>query len=244
MKDRAYKAITFDLWNTLLDGGTAGHINDRVNILQSACNKVGCRRDKKLIESTYYESFKIWESAWRKEQKSISAKELINYILKQLDIDFDEQTKDDVIRGFEDAIIEDPPGLLNDARLVLEKLQRRYKIGLICDTGYTPGRALRVVLKKHDILKYFSSLVFSNEVGMTKPNPAVFNIILENFDVVADEAVHVGDLLETDIAGAKAIGMAAIWLNQNKKKIDRKSTRYLPDYEISSLGELFDIIEP
>ncbi|GAI01605.1 unnamed protein product, partial [marine sediment metagenome] len=62
----------------------------------------------------------------------------------------------------------------------------------------------------HNVLKYFCCTIFSDEIGRNKPNPIVFRQALKKLEVKATEAVHVGDLPETDIAGAKAVGMKTV----------------------------------
>jgi putative hydrolase of the HAD superfamily len=61
------------------------------------------------------------------------------------------------------------------------------------------------------MLKYFDGWAFSDEVGVYKPDPAIFARALTSLgDVPADRALHVGDLRRTDIAGARAIGMTSV----------------------------------
>ena len=60
------------------------------------------------------------------------------------------------------------------------------------------------------MLEPFSYLFFSNEHGMSKPDPRVFKHTLAQLGVRAGEAAHVGDMQRTDIAGAQAAGMMAV----------------------------------
>ncbi len=109
------------------------------------------------------------------------------------------------------------------------------KVGLISDTGYTPGRTLRKILANHGIERHFHAFSFSNETGYLKPNPQTFHAILEQLNVPPEEAVHIGDLEETDIAGAKAVGMKAIkYIGSNPEAV-RES---IADAVIEDLREL------
>ena len=92
----------------------------------------------------------------------------------------------------------------------MPQLAGRYQLAIICDTGYSPGAVLRQLLDRHDLLGYFEYTYFSNEHGMSKPDPRVFLHVLEELNVRPAEAAHVGDIQRTDIAGAQAAGMAAI----------------------------------
>lgn len=100
----------------------------------------------------------------------------------------------------------------------MEALSTRYRMGIIFDAGITPGSVLRKVLDRHRILEFFTSTVFSDEIGFNKPHRVMFETALRELGARPSEAVHVGDLLETDIAGAKAMGMKAIWKSQRSQQ--------------------------
>ncbi len=59
----------------------------------------------------------------------------------------------------------------------------------------------------------FSYILISEEVGINKPQPGIFEKALELNGVRADEAVMVGDSLTSDIAGAKNAGIDSIWVH-------------------------------
>jgi len=79
-------------------------------------------------------------------------------------------------------------------------------------------------------------MVISEEVGMKKPDPRIFRMTLDRLGVDASEAVFVGDNLELDIAGARGVGMRALWLNPDGKEVP-------PGVEmVGSLGEILGMI--
>jgi putative hydrolase of the HAD superfamily len=63
------------------------------------------------------------------------------------------------------------------------------------------------------IRSLFSAILISEEVGIKKPDAQIFRMALEKLDVFPSEAIFVGDNPALDIAGARAVGMRAIWLN-------------------------------
>lgn len=79
---------------------------------------------------------------------------------------------------------------------------------LVCDTGFTSARFVRRFLDEHGLKldHYF----FSDEVGTPKPYPPIFLAALEATGAEPHEAVHIGDLKRTDIAGARNAGMGTI----------------------------------
>ena len=60
----------------------------------------------------------------------------------------------------------------------------------------------------------FASVTFSQEVGASKPDPRIFRKALERSGRSPPEVVHVGDSWEADILGARAAGLASVWVNR------------------------------
>ena len=61
--------------------------------------------------------------------------------------------------------------------------------------------------------RFVDDLVVSEEIGITKPDPAIFRFALDRLGVPADEAVMVGDSWAADIVGARRAGIRAVWFN-------------------------------
>jgi putative hydrolase of the HAD superfamily len=105
--------------------------------------------------------------------------------------------------------------LLPGAREALEAVRRRgYKMGLICNTGRTPGSTLRKLMDRMGILGFFDVTTFSNEIMVRKPSEAAFRTTLKELGAAPKASVHVGDNPENDIAGAKRVGMRALQVMQ------------------------------
>ena len=58
-----------------------------------------------------------------------------------------------------------------------------------------------------DVLQHFDLVVDSGKVGVEKPDPRIFQIALERFNVAPGRALHLGDMFATDILGARAAGI-------------------------------------
>ncbi len=71
-------------------------------------------------------------------------------------------------------------------------------------------------LRALNIANYFDTVVISEDVGVTKPDPKIFSIALERIGAVAQETVFIGDNWINDILGARNVGMAAVWLDHNE----------------------------
>lgn len=94
---------------------------------------------------------------------------------------------------------------------VLRELHGRgVKLAIVCDVGLTPSALLRDALVREGLLELFDGWAFSDEVGCYKPAPAIFRHALAALGAAASEAIHVGDLRRTDVAGARALGMGTV----------------------------------
>jgi len=67
-----------------------------------------------------------------------------------------------------------------------------------------------------DVLRHFDLVVDSGRVGVEKPDPRIFQIALERFDVPASRALHLGDMFATDVLGARAAGIRTALIDPYK----------------------------
>lgn len=91
---------------------------------------------------------------------------------------------------------------------ILTKLKTRYRLGIISNNS------LPIVSKKLEAidipLNMFNPIITTYELGVMKPDPDPFLKSLELANVSPDESVYIGDKEETDIMGARAVGMKTI----------------------------------
>lgn len=89
------------------------------------------------------------------------------------------------------------------------------------------------------IAAHFPVIVVSGDVGVWKPDPAIFQIALERTGIAPHDAIYVGDSATHDVPGARAAGLRAVWIN-------RRATAWPggdpPDAEIRDLDELLPLI--
>jgi putative hydrolase of the HAD superfamily len=99
-----------------------------------------------------------------------------------------------------------------DVLLALASLATAYpqaKFGVITNGVGEPQRAK---LEAIGLAERFPLIVASGEVGVAKPDPAIFVLACERLGVEPAEAAHVGDRLDLDAHGAAAAGLRGIWL--------------------------------
>jgi len=75
--------------------------------------------------------------------------------------------------------------------------------------------SLHDVLERTALRPLVDAVVISAELGVAKPDPAIFRAALERLGATADGALHVGDSLEDDVAGARAAGLEAVLVARN-----------------------------
>ena len=72
----------------------------------------------------------------------------------------------------------------------------------------------RLKIERLDLGRYIDALITSEEAGIPKPDPAIFRQALDRLRTPARDAVMIGDAWPTDILGARAAGIRAVWLNR------------------------------
>lgn len=117
---------------------------------------------------------------------------------------------------------------------VLTALQTRgLKLGLISNTIW-PAELHLEDLQALGLLRYFAHTLFSGDFGVWKPQPAIFQHMLEALGVSASEAMFVGDSPLEDIRGAQGVGIRAVWLRNGEFPLGDVE----PDIIIHELSEL------
>ncbi|GAA4636894.1 hypothetical protein GCM10023196_088480 [Actinoallomurus vinaceus] len=90
--------------------------------------------------------------------------------------------------------------------------------------------------------RHFDLVVISAEVGVAKPDKAIFDLTIRRLGVEPGSVWHVGDNLTTDVAGARNARLGAgVWLN--RAGAARGADDPAPGYEIASLRELPALVD-
>ena len=237
------KAISFDFWHTLFTeqpGAFLLYNQRRRNLLSEAV--LSCRdiAHADLEHACRLES-EAHNNIWREEHRTLAASERVVKILAHLDVSLPDPALAALVATFEEGILEHPPILVNGARETLLSLSQRYRLGIISDVGFSPGRVLKRVLADHDLLDVFDSLVFSDEAGRAKPHTEVFERTARALSVKHGEIVHIGDLEHTDIVGAKRAGYHAIRFTGVTPMEDTETT--IADFVTDDLRDVARLVE-
>jgi len=122
--------------------------------------------------------------------------------------------------------------LYPDVLPCLDALRPDFAIGLLSNGNGYPERC--------GLPDRFSFVVFSQDVGVEKPDAGIFLAACQQAGCAPCELMHIGDSLAADVAGANGVGAVSVWLNRDAKPND---SGIVPDHEIRSLTELIDIVK-
>ncbi len=107
------------------------------------------------------------------------------------------------------------------AALLDELTQHGFMLGAISDWEDT----LPDLLTELNLLPFFRALSVSACVGVTKPNPRLFEDALAQIGLPPDACLHIGDWYELDVAGARAAGMDALLFDWAGRRPDADCPR-------------------
>ena len=243
------RAITFDLWDTVFVDDS----DEPKRAFKGLLPKPAERRrlvhqflerhesiSTERVELAYDAVDAAFHHVWYSQNITWTVRERLSVLLKALKRDLPETQFDELIRLHEEMELEVRPDLAAGVAETIQNLHGKYRMGVVSDAIFSPGRALRQLLAHYDILKYFETFIFSDEIGRSKPNSKLFNAAAKDLGVEPYEIVHIGDRELKDIEGSHIVGARAVLCTVVK---DRGSKNTKADAICSDFSELPDIIE-
>ena len=243
------KAITFDLWDTVFIDDTdepkrkaAGRPSKPVERRQLVKQFVD--KHKQVSQETVNAVYDAQDAAFRKVWHDLhitwEVRDRMEIILKGLGVELSENELSELIKLHEEMELEFRPDFVDGVHEALKTLSKDYKLAVISDTIFSPGTVLRKLLEGEGLLQYFSTFVFSDEAGCSKPAECVFNAAQKGLGVEFSEMVHIGDREHNDIFGPKKMGMHSVLC---LAAIDRGSDRNNADAFFENYNELPDLVK-
>jgi putative hydrolase of the HAD superfamily len=104
------------------------------------------------------------------------------------------------------------PHLIEGAVEILDYLQRKYELHILTN-GF--AEIQEVKMEASGLHKYFKHVIASENAGAKKPHYQAFTFAVEQIGTSINECIMIGDNPETDIEGAKNIGMDTVYFNRN-----------------------------
>lgn len=229
------RAITFDYWNTLFrDANSAARQDIRI----SAVAKMTGVPEKDVAGALKT----VWAEFGRcheREQRTMTPHDAVRMTGEELNIRIDAPVAETLARVFATAVVVYSPVPIKDALDAVKAAAELMPVGLISDTGVSPGSSLQYIMDRHGFTAHFAALTFSDEVGVAKPQAPMFEITAKKIGVKPDELLHIGDLEYTDIAGAQALGgKAGLFTGVNSAHAENTKA----DYVFNSWREFIELL--
>jgi len=233
------RAVTFDLWNTLLTS-TPGAVEIRSRFWREVIVERGLDIGDDLLHGTLSMLPTRFDEEWRAGRQYGPTEALADCFTAFGDR-LASEDRDALAAAFEAASYELKVAPVADAADVLSALAATgVAVGIISDTTLAVGRHLRTYLDQHRILQHVTFAAFSDEVGVYKPDPAIFRVALDGLGIDDPTTVaHVGDLMRTDVAGARAMGMVTV---RFRGVVDDPEDGAEADHVIDRLADLLRVL--
>ncbi|MBN2311892.1 MAG: HAD family hydrolase [Candidatus Hydrogenedentes bacterium] len=211
------RAITFDFWNTLFrDCHSAERWQMRAAAFGQAAG-VPVDDVAEALKSVAAEFFR----SHHEDQRTLGPEDGVRIVCEFLGVRLDPGPARAVADVFATAILELGPEPIEGALDAVRAAAQVVPAGIVSDSGISPGRSLKGLLARHGFLEHLEVLVFSDEVGVAKPQAPMFETAAAGLGVTPDALLHIGDLEWSDIAGARAIGAtAALFAGANDRYRD------------------------
>jgi len=216
------RGVTFDFWQTLAEDAPenlAAQRRLRLEALHSALRWSGLEVDADRVDEGYERSQGILEERfWNRHRDPGFAEQValvLDCVAPGAAARVTGSRMDALLRGYADPVLRWPPALCPGAADAVRTLAAQgLRLGVISNTGRTPGMVLRRYLEREGLLRHFQVVTFSDEVGLRKPEAEIFRRTLaklgRELGLEPHEVAHIGDNPEADVEGARAVGMRAV----------------------------------
>jgi putative hydrolase of the HAD superfamily len=209
---KQYKMIYFDVGDTLITIPEARIIMYQYLAARSFI------RDENEIDRLFTEAFRLFYYGRQIEKAGTCTPEsdrafwmkLYDYILRHLGA-HEEWTEDEIHQCCHELydLFSSPEcyQLFDDVKECLPKIrQLGLRMGIVSNFAPT----LKGILEDKGILSYFDPVIVSTEVGLEKPDPAIFELALERSGLEAKDILYIGDHDRNDIWAPNQVGIDAV----------------------------------
>jgi HAD superfamily hydrolase (TIGR01509 family) len=240
------RAAVFDYWGTLVGDSVRRYLEGprlrlRTRLLREALAAAGRPHAEEPVAAAF-RAFEEEHGALQRRGLDIASGERVYLYLELLEPGLAGRLAPEELRAVEEALVTPgrvmPPEPAPGAAEVLQEAEGRgLAIGLVSNTGITPGYVLRGLLDDYGLRPYFRVLTFSDEARLAKPAEEIFRCTLETLDVEPAESVFIGDTPELDVVGPLAVGMWAVQVG------DRQLDGVRPHARVDGLPGVFPALE-
>ncbi len=249
MTRRPIKAITFDLWDTVIidetdepkraAAGVPPKPVARRELVHEALNR-HAPIARETVDLAYDVQDAAFRKVWHDQHVTWTVRERMDVLLAGLKRELPEDELAEVVKRHEEMEVEFRPDTVPGVHEAVKALQGKYKLGVVSDAIFSPGRCLRQVVAAEGLADAFDAWSFSDEVGRSKPAPDMFEYVAKGLGVDITEIVHIGDREHNDVGGPHAVGARGVLLTVAK---DRGSANSKADAICDDYAKLSSILE-
>jgi len=230
---KSYSCILFDLDHTLWDYETNAEETLRDLFARYRMEERGVTSFRFFVETFRRINLELWDRYDRGLiGQDIIRNERFHRVFYETGVD-DSPTAS----AFSASYLKELPlkkNLLPEAMEILAYLHPRYPMTVVTN-GFDEIQSTKI--ESAGITHYFKHVITSQRAGSKKPSPKIFQFALEQSGHSPDNAIMIGDNLQTDIAGAIEAGIDAVFYNPAQQTHRTKVT-----HEIRALRELKSIL--
>lgn len=213
------RAITFDLWDTIVvdDSDEIARSKKgldpkplaRLKAISSEVRQHHKGISEEQVILAFNEANRRFNDQWKNKHVTPTLSERLGYVYEELGI-APTPGLAKVVQVIGNMEVEIMPILAPGIEPALKELSKTYRLGIISDAIHTPGSGLRQILKNYKLEHYFSTFIFSDEAGASKPDKKVFELAQKKLGVEFSAIAHIGDRESNDVLGPNKVGMKSI----------------------------------
>lgn len=234
---KTIRGAIFDLGSTLIrfDGDWPILLQNSLDLLIDQLQEDGLDFDRSDFRSAFECALEAYDHQRQSNQLERSTASLLQETLSAFG--HEEISPDILRRGLKRfySVSETHWQPMPALHAVLDELQEEGRmLGLISNAG--DAENVQRLIDKAEIRDYFDPIIISAAIGIRKPDPILFEMVLDQWQATPDSVVMIGDRLEADILGAQNTGIHQIWLKPEAEV--SAATQIIPE---KVTGKLVDI---
>nr|WP_315241010.1 HAD family hydrolase [uncultured Flavobacterium sp.] len=209
-----YSHLSFDLWLTLIKSNP--EFKQKRNLLFQDFFEIEQPIEKVSEVIRYYDV--LCNNINENTGLNIETFEIYYLILGALNVNLGNYGTEKLSQFYdltEELFLENKPVLIfKDIQKMFDKVTSEGKsISVLSNTGFIKGFTLRKLLKYYDLLDYFKFQIYSDEVGFSKPNTEIYQLVFDEINkykkIEKKDVLHIGDNSVADYNGALKFGFNA-----------------------------------
>jgi putative hydrolase of the HAD superfamily len=227
------RAVLFDIDDTIFDRNRAQHL--ALEIIVRKLPEVFKNLEKERIKAAFIESDLITTRDFDAGAPSEGLRDIRSRLFLRI-LEISEEYTHIITHMYvrEYPAVNTPvPGVKD----IVSKLGEKYEMGIVsngfADVQYTK-------LDTIGLRQKFTCIVLSEEIGIRKPNPKIFQHAVDVMKLKPEECMYVGNSYANDVIGATHAGMTTCWFN--REQLEPATGDIRPDFVINDLTELIEIL--